>query len=297
MANIKARRLLSDLYKTGVEVRFSKEKPEGEIGPFLDDNGRRIPPRDDEVAMFVSPPDPVQREMAMRAAQAKRAASLVRAKRNEDSEEHLTIMAFLADMSQETLIDYVIIGDAATRRNEAEREVLALEEWKDMTAYQDAMREFLDKDPEELEGNEEYEALMELDEKFGRQVAEREVELAEAQREALRYVDRAHLERQALDKRSEMVGSQAFMAEYERQMTYYSVRDVDNHNELFFESPIELAAQPDPVREKINEALLPFISDGAEAKNSQGAAAGSESSVPPVKPETSESSIREEQIA
>jgi hypothetical protein len=295
--NIKARRKLSELFKEGVEVRFGSNddgKPVGKIGPFTNSAGDRASCPDDEVAMFIRPPDPLQREMAMREGQAKRARALVKAKRDESSEEHLTIMAFLADMGDESLIDYVILGDTNDRRAEAEREILALDEWKDMTSYQDAMRQLADLEPDELEGNEEWEALIALDDRFGQQVTDRERELADAQRDVLRMLDRSEVERRALEKRSEMVGSQAFISEYERQMLYFSVRDVDNTDVLFFESATELASQPDVVRETISEALLPFISDGSEAKNSPGAAAGSDSSVPPRKPETSESSTPEE---
>ncbi len=299
MANIKARRLLSELFKTGTEIRFWAEngKPVGKIGPFENENGRRIPPDDETVCMFIRPPDPVQRDMSIRAAQGKRATALVRAKRDRESEEHLTIMAFLADMSDETLIEYVVQGDTPARVEEAEREVLALEEWKDMTQYQDAIREFIDKDPEELDGDEDYQALLELDQKYSEQVHKREVQLADAHRDSLRFLQREQIERKALEKRSEIVGSQAFMAEYEKQMLYYSVRDVDKPDDLFFDKPEELASQPDYVRDLIQEALEPYINDVAEAKNSPGAASGSDSSALPATQETSEPSIREEQSA
>lgn len=298
--NIKARRLLSDLFKQGTEVRFWRDEsgnPIGKIGPFKDDSGRRMPPKETDVAMFIRPPDPTQRDMAMRSAQGKRAAALVRAKRDEQSEEHLTIMAFLADMTLETLIDYVVMGDMNTRRQDAEREVLSRDEWKEMTSYQDAMRDFESMDESELEGNEDYAALLELDAKYGKQVRDREFELSEAQRDALRFLQRDQIERKALERRAEMVGSQAFMAEYERQMLFYSVRDADKIDELFFENPHELASQPDEVRDLIQEALLPYITDMDEAKNSLGAANGSDSSGLPDKLETSDSSTPEEQIA
>ena len=296
-ANIKARRQLSELYRQGEEIRFSKGpngKPEGKIGPFVDDRGNRIKPAEGVVAMFIRPPDPVQRDMAMRAAQGKRAAALVKAKRDENSEEYLTIMAFLADMSDETLIDYVIMSDTGLRRNEAEREVLGLDEWKDMTAYQDAMAGFEGMPEEDLEENEEYRALMELDDKYVTQIKERELQLMDAQREALRFLDRSNVERKALEKRSEMIGSQAFIEEYERQSIFFSVRDAENIDNLFFESVHEMAAQPDEVRDVINEALPPFISEEGEAKNSPGVASGSDSSELPVKPETSDPSTPEE---
>lgn len=299
--NIKSRRKLSDLFKVGVEIRFGFDpatgKPHGRVGPFLNSRGERSACPDDEVAMFIRPPDPLQREQAMREGQAKRARALVKAKRDLDSEEHLTIMAFLADMEDETLIDYVLLSEQGDRRQEAEREILALDEWKDMTAYQDALRQFADMDPAELEGNEEWEALAELDDKFGDQIAEREKELSDAQRDVLRMLQREQVEKRALDKRSELVGSQAFMKEYEAQMLFYSVRDCDNNDLLFFESARDFLSQPDEVKETVEEALLPFITDGTEAKNLLGVAPGSDSSVLPSEPATTEPSGPEEQTA
>lgn len=303
MANIKARRLLSDLYKRGVEVRFGRDpdgKPRGSIAPkgeglFVDDEGRPIPLKAGEIQMWVQSPSPLHREMAMRDAQAARARALVRAKRDENSEEHLTIMAFLADMSDDTLVDYMLVQRQQDRRHEAMREVLAEDEWKDMTSYQDAMRQYEEDDrpQEELDKDPEYTALMELDVKFGDQVRARETELLEAERQALSMRSRGDIEKKALEKRAELVGTQAFMAEYEKQMLFYSVRDFEDNGVLFFESARELAEAADEIRTTIQDAMVPFISDVSEAKNSPGAASGSTSSEPPSEPEISAASTPE----
>lgn len=270
MASIKARRELNDLFAQGVEVRFGRNadgQPEGRIGPFLNSEGKFKPAEDGEIAMFVRPPSPLQREQAMRDGQARRARALINAKRNEDSEEHLTIMAFLADMSDETLIDYLLVQEQNDRYQEAMREVLSREEWANMTELQDALRQFEDMEDEELVGNEEYSALMELDEKFTEQIRERLSSLTDAQRDAMRLMRRETLERRALEKRSEMVGSQAFINEYQLQMEFYAVRDADDHSKLFYSSAREFAEQHEAVREKIAEALSQFIGESGEAKN------------------------------
>lgn len=298
MANIKARRRLSDLYKRGVEVRFDggpgRIAPKGE-GPFVDDDGKPIPLKPGEVQMWVQSPSPLQREMAMRDGQASRARALIRAKRDENSEEHLTIMAFLAEMTDETLIDYVLVQNQRERRDEAMREVLAGDEWSEMSSYQDALRQFEEdeRSEEELEDDPEYQALMELDAKFGEQVRIRESELVDAERQSLEMRPRGDVERKALEKRAEIVGTQAFMAEYERQMLFYSVRDFDDQGVLFYESARQLAEEPDVVRQTIQDAMVPFISDAAEAKNLQGVVSGSDSSELPNAPETSAPSTPE----
>jgi hypothetical protein len=269
--SIKQRRKLSDLYKQGVEVRFEIDpetgKPVGKIGPFENSEGKYKPAEDDTISLYVRPPSPLQREMALRDGQAARARALINAKRNQDSEEYLTIIAFLADMSDETLVDYLLVNDIQERQQDAMRDVLSRDEWKDMTDYQDAMRQFGEMSEEELEGNEEYAAMLELDKKFSDEVSVRLAELTDAQRDALRMMNRDTLEKRALDKRSEMVGSQAFINEYELQMLFYSVRDPENHALLFFDSAREFAEQHEDFRVVIEEALMPFITEGGDAKN------------------------------
>ena len=303
MANIKARRALSDLYKRGVEVRFGRGPdgtPKSEIAPkgeglFVEDDGKPTPLQPGWIQAWVQSPSPLQREMAMRDAQAARARSLVKAKRDEDSEEHLTIMAFLADMSDDSLVDYMIIQGQQDRRSEAMRDVLGDDEWKDMTALQDAMRQYEEdpRDEEELQEDEEFKALMEIDKRFGEQVAKREREILDAERAAMEMRSREDIERKALEKRADLVGTQAFMYEYERQMLFYSVRDFEDNGVLFFESARELAEADDHVRETFQEAMIPFISDASEAKNLQGVVSGSESSEPPSEPATSAASTPE----
>lgn len=288
--NIKARRKLSDLYKQGVEVRFGPDGEGNPAGRIAPKEGFEESVGEEEVQVWVQPPSPLQREMALRDAQGSRARALVKAKRDDESEEHLTIMAFLADMSNETMVDYILMQDMDTRRNEAQRDVLADEQWKDMAAYQDALRQFEEMPQEERNADPEWTAIMDLDLKFGKQVNERFVELTEAERAALGLFNRQKLEKKALDARSDVVGNQAFMVEYELQMLFYSVRDFDHQDQLFFESARELGSMPIEFRTTIQDALIPYISDGGEAKNSLGAASGSELSGPPSEQETSEAS-------
>jgi hypothetical protein len=281
--NLQARRKLSALYKRGVEVRFGPDG--GRIGPFDE------PATVDEVAVYVAPASPLQREQALRDAQAKRARALIATKREEESEEHLTSKAFVAEMSLATLTDYVLIADQEERRSEAIRDVLSRDEWNDIAALQDALRQFDEEDSDE--GEPEYAAVLARDEEYGRQVNERDLSLTEAAREALNLLGRDELERRALEKRSELVGSQAFMQEYERQMTFYSVREVTDNNVLFFESAREFADQDDQIQLTIKQALSQFINEATEAKHLPGVVSGSESSAPPSEPEISEASTPE----
>lgn len=284
--NIKARKKLSQLYRRGVEVRFGPSG--GRIGPFVDVDGEAIPLAEDEVALWVAAPSPMQREMSMREAQAKRARTLLRAKRETDSEEHLTSKAFLAEMSFETLVDYVLSVQLDDVRNEAIRDVLSREEWSEMTDLQEAMRQFEESGKDK--DDPEWADLLQKDVEYGQAVANRQAELLAAQREVLSMLTRDHLETRALERRAELVGSQAFMFEYERWMTYYSVRDIEDRDVLFFEDVDEWSEQEEEIREKVAEALSGFIQDGNDAKNLPRAEPGSEQSDPPSKQETTESS-------
>jgi hypothetical protein len=287
--NIKARKKLTELFRRGIEIRFDADG--GHIGPFKDEDGKDLPATDDQVAMWVQAPSPYQREMAMRDSQGARAKALLRAKRDENSEEYLTSKAFLADMTDETLVEYLLVMDTEERRNEAIRDVLSRDEWSDFPALQDAFRrmEEVGGDPE----SDEYRDLTEADRRYGKQVSEREAELSDAARVSLGYIGREESERRAVEKRSEVAGSQAFMAEYEKQMMFYAIRDLENTTNLFFDSVEEWNEQPEEIRSVVIEALGQFIGEAAEAKNLPGVASGSDSSVLPSEQETSEASTPE----
>lgn len=284
MANIKARRKLADLYAIGVEVRFGPQG--GRIGPFRDAQGQSVPLGDDEISLWVQPPSPLQREQAIRDASAARARAVLRAKRDEDSGEYLGQQAFFSGLTNETLIEYLVATGAQERHDEAQREVLARKEWDDVDALSDAMRIFQESG-ESHEGDPEYEALLEADRRFGEQVAEREDQLAEAERESYRSWNREALERKGSERRSELDGSRAFVTEYERQMRFYSVREADAHGVLFFESARELADADEQIQDVIAQALSTFIAEVGEAKKAPAESPGSVSSGQPSEPVTS----------
>ena len=300
---IKARRRLSDIYKMGVEIRFGgRYGLNGEMAPgdgtfreFVDEDGQPIALAEDEVAMWVQPPSPMHRDMALRNANAAKSRAALALRRDEDSEEHLAALEFIEQMSEDTLYDYVLIAENAERQQDAIREVLAEEEWSDITALQESLRIFDEED--RSEDDPEVQAVLERQEELQRQVSAREAELREAALEVLKLRGPEAARKKAMEQRGELVSSRAFMHEYERQMTYFAVRDTESHGVLFFESPAELTSQPDEVIAMIQAALNTFIADGNEAKNSPRAESGSASSAPPSKPATSESSTPEESNA
>lgn len=280
-ASITARKKLSALFSRGCAVRFTRdgvqiaqhEEPPGSGTFVFTDEDGELP--EDGVELWVAPPNPHHREMSLREAQASRARALLRVKNNPESEEYLTVRAYLVDLSLDDLIEYLLMSDSDARLNEAMRLVLAQKEWENFDELRDAMRQYqeaVDRYDETGEGEdprdaEEWTDLLAADARYAVQVGEQDEELAEAARAGLRMVGRDELERRAADKRAEIAGSQAFMAEYEDQMRFYSTRTPEDHNRLFFESVQEMREADQIVQNGIREALRMFITDGTEAKN------------------------------
>jgi hypothetical protein len=69
-SNIAKRRKLEELFARGTEVRFNS------------DGVNRGDPKDDDLVVWVTPPSPLQREQAVRDAQADRARLMLRIKRD-----------------------------------------------------------------------------------------------------------------------------------------------------------------------------------------------------------------------
>lgn len=285
--NIKARKRLQALYARGTVVRFNADG--WEKGPFEEPLG---PDDEDTVEIYVCAPSPLQREQALREAQAARArASLAAKDENSDTNEAVMARGWVANLSLDGVIDNALELDEGERRASAEREVLSREEWEDFDALMDAMRQW---DEAGNPRTEEWQPLIERDLEFGRQLREEANRRRADDRESMKMLPRKQLEERVFTKRIELAGTQAFMAKYEEQMLLYACRDPEDHDELFFFDGEELLSQDDLVQEALTTVLAEFIKDPREAKNSQRAESGSEQSEPPVEPEISEASIPEE---
>jgi hypothetical protein len=283
---IQKRRRLDALFDEGGLVRFNK----GEDGQ-VEINGE---PRDDDLSIWVSPPSPLQREMALREAQAARARAMLEARRESESSQYVVARSFLVNLEPDALIDYVLEIDETDRLTRARRDVLAEKEWEDFNTLRDAMRQF--EEAGSPYDDEEWQPLLDRDAKFGEAVYERGNELREADREGLALMAREELEKRALDRRIENAGSSVFMKVYEDWMLYFACRDDEDHTQLFFDGVDDLKNAHEKVQEACSAKLNEFVADPAEAKNSQAAGSGSPSSVPPNEPETSPSSTQEESV-
>lgn len=268
----------------------------------LFDNGRMLvftvvdgmfvqrPPGDeqeDDMRIWVRPANPLQRGQAIAEAQAAQARVKV-AGRDSKSREWLGIRGFLASLSDEALAAYVVALGEEQRVADARREVLKDEEWKDFNQLRDAMRQY--EEAGSPKDDPEWEPLLRRDDEFGEQVLVRADQLRDAATEAAKLMPRDKLEERAFERRLDEAATNAFVDAYGDNLLFYACRDDENHNELFFDDVNDMKRQPDQLQNALRDMMADFITDAAEAKNSQGAALSSTSSVPPDAPEISESS-------
>jgi hypothetical protein len=280
--NIEKRRRLSELYVKGKDVRFN----EGGVVADGDES-------DDDIVVWVQPPDPFQREEALRAAQAAKARARAGAK-DPESQTSLEADELLSELEADDLSDFLVDQMVGELRPRAIRDVLGRDEWEDFTALQDSMREWEEAGYPETE---EWAPLIERDKAYGEQIQERMKEVLEDTRESMKLLPAEEVKKRVRKRLVDQVANQAFMQAYEIHMLYYSCRDDENHTELFFEDFNELKSYEAVVQQGLADALSSFINDPVEAKNSPRVAPGSESSEPPVEPETSEPSTPQEATA
>lgn len=284
LTRIEKRKRLDALFDRGGYVRFGIKDGAPVVNPETES--------DEDVRVWVGPPSPYQREMAIRDAQGIRARTVIEAKSKEDSNQWVTIRAFVAALSNEALADYLIELDDTDHIAQARRDTLLEKEWESFNELRDAMRKY--EDAGSPVGDPEWEPLLEKNRRFADQVLARAEELEKDARDSFKLMPRNKLEEKAIEKRIEQAASAAFMGAYEEQMLFYSCRDDEDHKVLYFDDVTDMKSQHADIQNALRARLAETISEATEAKNSQGVAPGSTSSVLPDAPETSESSTPEE---
>lgn len=280
-ATIQKRKKFAALFERGRLVHFT---PEGEVPK----------PTPDSVSIWVGPPNPLQREQAIRDAQAARSRAVLSARRQEEGSEYVTARAFVEGLTVEALIDYVIMMEEPETLSEARREVLSESEWEDFNSLRDSMREYEEAGLPSVDDAPEWGPLLEKDRRFGAQVEKEADRLRDVRRDGYKMLPRAELEKKIIDRRVDQAGSAEFMVAYDASMLFFGCRDDEHHDELFFEHPRELQSLPQEIQDAIKAAYDEFVTEAGEAKNLRRADSGSASSEPPVEPETSEASGPEE---
>jgi hypothetical protein len=277
--NIEKRRRLSELYVKGKDVHFNE-------GGVVADGDEA----DDDIVVWVQPPDPFQREEAIRSAQAAKARARITAK-EPDSQTALEVEELLSELDESDLCEFLVDQMVGELRPRAIRDVLGREEWEDFTALQDSMREWEEAGYPETD---EWAPLIARDKAYGEQIQDRMKEIMDDTRESLKLLPEEEIKKRVRKRVIDQASNQAFMQAYEINMLYYSCRDDEDHSELFFENIEEIRSHEPVVQQGLADALSSFINDPAEAKNSPRVDPGSESSEPPAEPEISESSTPQE---
>lgn len=258
LSRIEKRRRLEDLFDRGAYITFNR-----------DSDGRPIVnptvSSDSDMKIWVAPPSPLQREMAVREAQASRARVMIEARKDENSTTWLTIRAFIANLKTDALIEYVLDLDTNEFLSDARRDVLKQPEWEDFNALRDAMRQF--EEAGSPEDDEEWKPILSRDIEFGRQVNDRAEEIRSDARDGYKHMPRPKIEEKAIDKRVDQAGSAAFVSAYEEWMLFYAVRDDEDHSTLYFEDRNDVKSLPQPVQQALGDKLNDFIVDASEAKN------------------------------
>lgn len=258
LSRIEKRKRLEALFDRGEYVRFNRdEKGRPVVNPEVES--------ETDMQIWVCPPSPLQREMAVREAQAARARVMLEARKNEDSPSWLTIRSFIANLSNDALIQYVLDLDEGDYLSQARRDVLQQKEWDDFNSLRDAMRQY--EEAGSPVGDPEWEPLLKRDEEFGSQVTTRADEIRDDAEAGYKHMPRVKVEEKAVDKRVEQAGSAAFVTSYEEWMLFYACRDDDDHSVLYFENKDEVKSLPQPVQQALADQLSDFISEASEAKN------------------------------
>lgn len=258
LSRIEKRKRLEALFDRGAYVRMNADS---DGRPIVDPEVES----DSDVKIWVGPPSPLQREMAVREAQAHRARLMIEARSSTDSASWVTIRSFIGQLGIDELIEYVLDLDESEYVSQARRDVLQQKQWEDFNQLRDAMRQY--EEAGSPVGDPEWESLLERDKEFGRQVTERIDEIRENAKDGYKHMPRGKVEEKAIDKRIEQAGSAAFVNAYEEWMLFYACRDDEDHSLLYFEHKDEIKSLPQPVQDALATKLASFITSASEAKN------------------------------
>lgn len=257
-AHIPKRKKFEALFDRGGYVRFNRDS---EGRPLIDPEMVS----DDDMRIFVGPPSPLQREMAVREAQATRARVMLEARDDEDSTTYVTIRNYIRGMKRDALIDYILDLDENEHYTQARRDVLQQKDWEDFNAFRDAMRQW--EEAGSPLDSEEWKPLLDRDAKFGRDIEGRASEIRADAHTGYMHMAVGLVQEKAIEKRIDQIGSAAFMVAYEEWILFYSCRDDEDHLELYFEKPEDIKRLPEKVQAALATKAREFVTDVSEAKN------------------------------
>lgn len=245
------RRRLSDLYVVGKPFKIGDA--EGAIEVWL----QKI--------------NPLERELAVRAAGAARARTLAFIE-DKDSDEYMAKISDVIDFygDRESLVMLAIHKDLIAAKTRIEAETAADERWsKDgfllglVDSWQDGMMDRYNADPHDKEAKKVFDLIKKYEDEVSKAVAEEQVRL---ERDCADY-PLAKLREIGAEKLIEAQANNAFIDEFEVQRLLFAVRDPGDHTAYYFVDRGEVRALDERVREALSEAYNALEVDVVEGKD------------------------------
>ena len=245
------RRRLSDLYVVGKPFKIGDA--EGAIEVWL----QKI--------------NPLERELAVRAAGAARARTLAFIE-DKDSDEYMSKISDVIDFygDRDSLVMLATHKDLIAAKTRIEAETAADERWsKDgfllglVDSWQDEMMDRYNADPHDKEAKKVFDLIKKYEDEVTKVVEEERVRL---ERDCADY-SMTKLREIGAEKLIEAQANNAFIDEFEVQRLLFAVREPGDHSAYYFADRGEVRALDERVRVALSEAYNALEVDVVEGKD------------------------------
>lgn len=232
--------------------------------------------------VWVQRPSSIQQDLAARAARTKRTrrrAELL----NKDSDERRALEMELADLDLDGMLNELLGLKSAEFQRQALNEVLYSEEYgsdwgKEGEKYMDLLDALIQRSDEltaqagdgtpDFENDEEWKRLTGLQDQFQREVSERQVEIVdEARAEFAADKTLDEIRDLYIKRHVEADADGVWYMEYKHHMLYYSVRDLEEHSKLYFDSPAEVSDMPIEIQRELLDITEALSMEAEQLKN------------------------------
>lgn len=245
------RRRLNDLYVVGKP--FKVGDAEGAVDVWL----QKI--------------NPLEREIAVRAASAARARALAYIE-DKESDEYMSKVSDVIDFygDRESLVMLATRKDLTAARTRIEAETAGDERWsKDgfllglIDSWQDEMMDRYNADPHDKEAKKVFDLINKFEAQVAKVVEEERIRL---ERDCADY-SMTRLREIGAEKLIEAQANNAFIDEFEVQRLLFGVRETGDHSAYYFTDRGEVRALDERVREALSEAYNALEVDVVEGKD------------------------------
>ena len=257
---------LQDLFKTGEEIELDL----GEQGAFK---------------LYFRKPTPQQREEAVSIAKSK-ALRVKRGYRDKEADAHQGLISQVENLSHEELVENLLEFDLSDLRTAAYNEVLygaTGSDWSSeglnyidlVTAIRNRMQEIQNynealtegEEPIEFHTDEELKGLMSDREIFENEVKDTVEGVVQEKRVELRGMTDETLISRWVNRSIELESNMAWYQEYRVNMLYHAVREVDDHDKLYFNNRSEIEELPFYISMQLHDHMDNIDRGVSELKN------------------------------